>query len=129
MSPEVFGLLLEEIDDDLTISPPNDENIFNAQSTELEEGFEITFFSQIVYERTYINSAKIWFRLGTVSIREIATNEVIQLSIRHLAELGETVLPFQLIGEIEYSGANSGSINFKTLFTNNSEGEFKTVTF
>ncbi|EDY83904.1 hypothetical protein VDG1235_3531 [Verrucomicrobiia bacterium DG1235] len=105
------------------------ENSLNFSSTEIEEGFSVTLFGTILYQRTYLNDAEIVSELKSARVVEVSSGEASTFTISELASLSEEVLPEKLIGNVTFLSPASGTINFRTVYTDNSEGDFETVDF
>lgn len=126
---EAFSLLLVELEEELTVTPRLEENRFDAFYRVVEDGIEVTFFCGIAYDRTDLNTAEVRFTIGTVRVKELSSGEVLEFDIRQLAALSEEVLPMAITGAIEFTGVETGTIDFTTIYTDQTEGDFETVVF
>lgn len=129
MPDEIYSLLLVEVEGDLAVTPRAEENRYDASYKEVEDGVEVTFFCGIAYDRTDLNAAEIRFTIGTVRARELSSGEVLDFDIQQLATLSGEVLPMAITGAIEFTDEETGTVDFKTIYTDQSEGGVEIVSF
>ncbi|MDQ8200458.1 hypothetical protein QEH56_19995 [Pelagicoccus enzymogenes] len=129
VSEEVLQQLWIELEDELVLSPRPEENRFYGSYVEVEDGLEMSFFFGIAYDRTDLNAGEIRFDLGSVRLRDLATGETVDTDIWQLALLVEQALPVAVRGAIEFRGPESGTIVFKTVYSDESEGDFNETSF
>ncbi len=126
---EVLQQLGIELEEEIALTPRAEENRFDGSYVGVEDGLEIQIFYGVAYDRMDLNEGQVRLDVGTVRIKEIASGEVIETDVQQLAVLSEQDLPMAIRGAIEFTGPETGTIDFKTIFTDGSEGEFSTVSF
>lgn len=125
---ELAELFIAALDGDIDIESRS-ENQLSFSSTQTEDGLRITLFGTIRYQRTYLNDAEIVAEIRSARVRDIASGDSLTFTIPELAQLSGEVIPEKLVGAVTFTSPMNGWIDLRTVYTDNSEGDFETVEF